>query len=135
MSNPRKRIIVQKPGGYGAFHIDDTPIEDPQPGEVQVDVKACGINFADVAVRLGLYQAAKGAYPLCPGLEFAGVVRDAGMNTMGFKPGDRVFGATRFGAYSTRINCPAEHLWRLPASWDFIRGASFPVVRESGVTS
>jgi NADPH:quinone reductase-like Zn-dependent oxidoreductase len=28
-------------------------------------IKACGINFADVAVRLGLYQAAKGAYPLC----------------------------------------------------------------------
>lgn len=128
MSNPRKRIIVQRPGGYGVFRIDDTPIEDPQPGEVQVDVKACGINFADVAVRLGLYQAAKGAYPLCPGLEFAGVVRDAGMDTMGFKPGDHVFGASLFGAYSTRINCPAEHLWRLPATWDLIRGASFPVV-------
>ena len=128
MSYPRKRIIVQKPGGYGAFHIDDTPIKTSQPGEVQVDVKACGINFADVAVRLGLYQAAKGAYPLCPGLEFAGVVKDAGIDTRDFKPGDRVFGASRFGAYSTRINCPAEHLWRLPAHWDFIRGASFPVV-------
>jgi len=128
MSNPCKRIIVQRPGGYGVFRIDDTPIEDPQPGEVQVDVKACGINFADIAVRLGLYQAAKGAYPLCPGLEFAGVVRHAGMDTTGFKPGDRVFGTSRFGAYSTQINCPAKHLWRLPAFWDFIRGASFPVV-------
>jgi len=128
MSNPRKRIIVQKPGGYHAFHIDDTPIEDPQPGEVQIEVKACGINFADVAVRLGLYEAAKGAYPLCPGLEFAGVVRDAGINTTGFNPGDRIFGASRFGAYATRINCPAEHLWPLPATWDFNKGASFPVV-------
>ena len=127
MSNSRKRIIVQKPGGYDVFRFDDTSIGDPQPGEVQVDVKACGINFADVAVRLGLYQAAKGAYPLCPGLEFAGVVRDAGIDTTGFEPGDNVFGATRFGAYATRINCPARHLWRLPASWDFIKGASFPV--------
>ncbi len=127
MSNPRKRIIVQKPGGYGVFRIDDTPIENPQPGEVQVDVKACGINFADVAVRLGLYQAAKGTYPLCPGLELAGVVKNVAMDVSGFEPGDRVFGATRFGAYSTRINCPAEHLWRLPDTWDFIRGASFPV--------
>ena len=128
MSDPRKRIIVQKPGGYSVFRIDDTPIEDPRPGQVQVDVKACGINFADIAVRLGLYQAAKGAYPLCPGLEFAGVVTDAGAGTAGFEPGDRVFGATQFGAYTTRINCPSEHLWRLPATWDFIRGASFPVV-------
>jgi len=128
MSNRRKRIIVQKPGGYGVFRIDDTPIEDPQSGEVQVDVKTCGINFADVAVRLGLYQAAKGAYPLCPGLELAGVVKNVSKDITVFEPGDRVFGATRFGAYSTRINCPAEHLWSLPATWDFIKGASFPVV-------
>ncbi|MBC8420407.1 MAG: medium chain dehydrogenase/reductase family protein [Proteobacteria bacterium] len=128
MSNPRKRIIVQRPGGYGAFRIDETPIEDPRPREIQVDIKACGINFADVAVRLGLYQAARGAYPICPGLEFAGVVRDPGGHSDGFKPGDRVFGASRFGAYATAINCPAEHLWHLPAGWDFARGASFPVV-------
>ena len=128
MLNPCKRIVVQKPGGYSVFHIDDTPIEDPQLGEVQVDVKACGINFADVAVRLGLYQAAKGAYPICPGLEFAGIVRETGLDTKSFKPGDRVFGASRFGAYSTRINCPVEHLWPLPPTWDFLRGASFPVV-------
>jgi NADPH:quinone reductase-like Zn-dependent oxidoreductase len=127
MSNFRKRIIVQKPGGYDVFRIDDTPIEDPQPGGVQVDVKACGINFADVAVRLGLYQAAKGAYPLCPGLEFAGVVKDVSKGTTDFEPGDRVFGAIRFGAYATRINCPAEQLWHLPATWDFVKGASFPV--------
>ena len=127
MSHPRKRIIVRKPGAYGAFNIDDTPIGDPQPGEIQVDVKACGINFADVAVRLGLYQAARGAYPLCPGLEFAGVVKDTGVGTEGFERGDRVFGASRFGAYATAVNAPAEHLWHLPDTWDFTRGASFPV--------
>jgi len=55
-------------------------------------------------------------------------VKDAAMDTTGFYPGDRVFGATRFGAYTTAVNCPAEHLWRLPAHWDFIKGASFPVV-------
>jgi len=128
MSNPRKRILIRKPGGYSAFHIDDTPIGDPLPGEIQVDVKACGINFADVAVRLGLYEAARGAYPICPGLEFAGIVRDTGEDTGDFEPGDRVFGASRFGAYATAVNCPIRQLWPLPENWDFIRGASFPVV-------
>ena len=127
MPTPRKRIIVKKPGDYRAFQFDDTPIEDPQPGEIQVAVKACGINFADVSVRLGLYAAAKGAYPLCPGLEFAGVVRSIGPNVGIFKPGDRVFGVSRFGGYTTVINSPPEHIWPLPPTWDFTRGASFPV--------
>lgn len=127
MTTPRKRIIVKKPGGYRAFQFDDTPIEDPQPGQIQVDVKACGINFADVSVRLGLYAAAKGAYPLCPGLEFAGVVRRVGSNAGIFKPGDRVFGVSHFGGYTTVINSPPELIWPLPPTWNFTRGASFPV--------
>jgi len=93
-----------------------------------VGVKACGINFADVAVRLGLYKAAKGAYPLCPGLEFSGVVKKAGTGVSGFSPGDRVFGATLFGAYTTVVNCPSEHVWAMPSAWDFPKAATFVVV-------
>jgi NADPH:quinone reductase-like Zn-dependent oxidoreductase len=127
MTTPCKRIIVKKPGGYKVFQFDDTPIEDPQPGEIQVDVKASGINFADVSVRLGLYAAAKGAYPLCPGLEFSGVVRRIGRNAGIFKPGDKVIGVSRFGGYTTVINSPLELIWPLPPTWDFTRGASFSV--------
>lgn len=123
---PRK-IIITKPGGYDVFSFEDAAPGPPAPGEVQVEVRACGINFADIAVRLGLYQAAKGAYPLCPGLEFSGVVQATGGDVAGFRQGDRIFGASRFGAYSTRINCRAEQIWHLPHTWDFVRGASFPV--------
>jgi NADPH:quinone reductase-like Zn-dependent oxidoreductase len=127
MPFPCKRIIVEKAGGYGVFRYDETPIDDPGPREVQVEVRACGINFADVSVRLGLYRAAKGAYPLCPGLEFAGIVKKTGPGIEAYKPGDRVFGACRFGGYTTAINSPAEHLWPLPEAWHFERGATFPV--------
>ena len=127
MSSPRTRIMIRKPGGYGAFGFDDSPIFDPGEGEVQVSVRACGINFADISVRMGLYAAARGMYPLCPGLEFAGVVRRTGRNVRKFAPGDRVFGATRFGGYATMINCPADYIWSMPETWDFNRGAAFAV--------
>ena len=127
MPSSRRRIIIDKPGSYGVFRYDAAPIEDPLPGEIQVDVRACGINFADTTVRLGFYAAAKGKYPICPGLEFAGVVNRVSKQINGFGPGDRVFGVSRFGGYTTAINSPTEHLWRLPDHWDFIRGASFPV--------
>ncbi len=127
ISEARKRIMVKKPGGRGAFSFDETPLEAPGPGEVQIDVRACGINFADISVRLGLYAAAKNAYPLCPGLEFAGFVRRTGKGVQEYEFGDRVFGVTRFGGYTTAINCPADHIWLLPEAWDFERGATFPV--------
>jgi NADPH:quinone reductase-like Zn-dependent oxidoreductase len=127
MPEARRRIIVKKPGGYSAFDFDETPLEAPGPGQVQIDVRACGINFADISVRLGLYAAAKDAYPLCPGLEFAGIARRTGSGVSRYSVGDRVFGVTRFGAYTTVINCPVEHIWPLPETWDFEKGAAFPV--------
>jgi len=109
------------------MELDETPIQDPGPGEIQVDVRACGINFADISVRLGLYAAAKDLYPLCPGLEFSGIVARTGPRIEHFRPGERVFGVTRFGAYATAINTIPEHLWHLPENCDFPRGAAFPV--------
>ena len=88
------------------LRLDHTPIEDPGPGQVQVAVRACGLNFADISVRLGLYKAAQGLYPLCPGLELAGIVRAVGKDVSAFREGDRVFGATRFGGYASVVNCP-----------------------------
>ena len=127
MEIPRTRIMVPGPGGYDVFRLDHTPIGPPGPSEVRVRVTACGINFADIAVRMGLYKAAQGRYPLCPGLEFAGIVDRAGAGVTGFNPGDRVFGAVRFGGYATVINCPARQMWQMPDSWEDERGAAFPV--------
>ncbi len=127
MTSSRNQIMIKKPGSYNALFFDETPLEDPGPQEVQVQVKACGINFADICVRLGLYEAAKGNYPICPGLEFSGVVNRIGEHIQTVKPGDRVFGASRFGAYTTAINTVPDMLWPLPDHWDFTRGASFPV--------
>ncbi len=122
-----RRIIIQRPGSYKGMGIAETPLEEPAPGEIQVAVKACGINFADISVRLGLYAAAKHLYPLCAGLEFSGTVAQMGPGIEGFRPGDRVFGVSRFGAYATAINTIPDHLWPLPSHWDFSRGAAFSV--------
>jgi len=127
MPNFRKRIIVDKPGDHGAFRYENSGIEAPLPGEIQVDVRACGINFADTIVRRGLYAAARGKYPICPGLEFSGIVRGVGEGVTDSGPGQRVFGVSRFGGYTTAINSPREYLWPLPDHWDFNRGATFPV--------
>jgi len=120
-------IIIEKPGCYDRLKIEDYRMEDPDCDSIQVKIMACGVNFADICVRLGIYSAAKNMKSVCPGLEFAGVVKKTGENTRYFKPGDKVFGVCRFGGYSTVINIPENQLWHLPNNWSFAEGATFPV--------
>jgi NADPH:quinone reductase-like Zn-dependent oxidoreductase len=123
-----KRILIRKPGGHGALELVEEADPRPGPGEVLVAVKAAGINYADCMVRMGYYGAAKGLYPMTPGFEFAGEVAALGQGAAGFKPGDRVFGITRFGAYTNRICVSAERLWPCPKDWGFADSAGFPAV-------
>lgn len=101
-------------------------LKDPQDHEVQIGVKCIGLNFADVFAIWGLYGATpKGTFT--PGLEFAGVVLKTGASVSHLKPGDRVMGVTRFGAYTTHLNIDARYAMPLPADWDFAAGASYLV--------
>lgn len=91
-------------------------------------VAAAGINYADVIVRMGYYEAAKGLYPITPGFEFAGVIDAVGPQATGFAVGDKVLGISRFGGYSSHIVVEPLQLWPLPKDWSFEDGAAFPAV-------
>jgi synaptic vesicle membrane protein VAT-1 len=75
-----KRVRVYKPGSWSGLVIEDFECPEPGQGEVKVDVKAAGINFADVCVRQGLYSSANEfvGFPITPGFETAGTVASVG---------------------------------------------------------
>lgn len=94
--------------------------------EACVEIKAIGLNFADVSVILGLYSATpKGEFT--PGLEYAGFVKAIGKSVTAVKVGDRVMGISRFGSYTTHINIDARYLVPIPGDWTFEEGASYLV--------
>lgn len=98
----------------------------PKSDEVSIAVKAIGLNFADVFAIWGLYGATpEGSFT--PGLEYAGVVERVGSDVSHLKPGDRVMGVTRFGAYTTHINIDARYAIPLPQDWNFEQGAAYLV--------
>ncbi len=111
-------------------------IPDPGPGEARIRVKAVGLNFADVFACLGLYSATP-AGSFVPGLELAGVVDALGPSALPpelggaerqcVRPGDRVMGLTRFGAYATAINLDIRYLFPFPEAWGYAEAAAFPV--------
>ena len=60
----------------------------PEPGDVIVQVKACGVCGSDL--RTFLHGHAHVTFPATLGHEFAGVVTEVGAGVQGFVPGDHV---------------------------------------------
>ena len=120
-----QKYVVQ-PGSLGNLQLREDTLPSPAPGEVQVAVKAVGLNFADVFAIWGLYKAAPKT-GFTPGLEYAGVVEQVGAGVTALKPGDRVMGVTRFGGYTTGLNIDARYVLPIPPAWDFQTGAAYLV--------
>ncbi len=84
-----KKVVIDRPGGYGRLQIKEFPLPKPGNNEVLVAVSAAGVNFADIFVRLGLYKPGKElvGWPITPGFEFAGRVMACGPNVTDFETG------------------------------------------------
>jgi synaptic vesicle membrane protein VAT-1 len=125
-----RRIRIHAPGGYDALQLET--LADPMPGvgEVLIDVVACGVNFADGIIRMGLYASAKQlhGYPITPGFEVSGRVAAVGAGVDDLAPGDAVLALTLFGGYCDRIVLPADHVFRCPGRIDLLAAGGLPTV-------
>lgn len=120
----RQFYQVTRKGSLNNLILATAEIPQLEPGKVLVEVKAIGLNYADLFAIMGLYSATpKGAF--IPGLEFSGLVLAS--NSPMYKTGDRVIGLTRFGGYDSHILADPEYLMKLPEGWSFESGAAFLV--------
>src|ERR1700738_2514874 len=106
---------IESPGGPDVLRIAEVPDPEPGPGELLVQVRAAGVNRADLLQRAGNYPPPPGASTTL-GLEVAGeVLRAAG----GFREGDRVMALLAGGGYAERARVPAEQAMPIPAGLSF----------------
>ena len=106
-----KQIWIRKAGEPDVLQIQDLPDPIPRTGEVRIRVAACGINFADVLGRMGIYPDAP-KIPYVPGYEVAGRIDAVGQGVAGLKEGDEVMALTYFGGYSDVVCVPQKHVFR-----------------------
>lgn len=124
-----KAIVIKKSGGYSRMEIKEiTPEKNLSSTQVRIEVKAIGVNYADCAIRLGLYKSAKDhkEYKNIPGFDFSGIVKEIGSEVKNINIRDRVFGITLFGAYQTEIIVNENYLFILPERISYETGASLP---------
>lgn len=121
-----KQVVFPKAGRSSVMRVEEAPDPVPGPGQVLVDVRAAGVNFADVIARTGIYPDAP-PFPFCPGYEVAGLVAALGAGVTGVAVGDRVLALTKFGGYATRAVADARILAKIPDRLSFQQAAAIPV--------
>jgi NADPH:quinone reductase len=122
-----KAIVVRAFGGPEVLKLEEAPDPVAGPGQVVVEVRAAGVNPADVYMRSGNY-AVKPPLPFTPGTDGAGVVASVGAGVTRVKAGDRVYLARSVsGTYAQRSLTLETQVQPLPASVSFAQGSALYV--------
>lgn len=120
-------VVIPRHGAPDVLRVEERPDPGPPgPGQVAIEVRAAGVNFADVMARLGLYADAP-PLPSVVGYEVAGEVSAVGAGVDGIAVGARVYAGTRFGGYADRVVVSADDVNPLPDRLGFAEGAAVPV--------
>ena len=121
-----RALVCREYGPVESLVIEDRDDPVPADNEVAFDVKAAGLNFADLLIVAGKYQV-RPPLPFIPGNEASGVVTAVGRKVTRFRPGDRIVGALRGGAFAEKSVVDEQFAIPLPASLSFEQGAAYSV--------
>jgi len=142
-----KAAVLHKPGM--PLIIEDIADPEPGPGEILIEVKACGVCHTDLHLAAGEWRLPK--LPLVLGHEVVGIVRAVGPGVTSFKRGDRagfpwinstcasceycttdrealcpsivVTGFTVDGGYAELVKGPSSHATAVPPQLGFVEAA------------
>src|SRR5438876_1151828 len=107
-------------GGPEVLRVEEVEVPPPGAGEVQISVKALGLNRAESMFRSGQYLEDP-KLPARLGYEAAGTVAAVGPDVKGFKVGDAVstipaFSLNQYGLYGDLANAPVHAVTHHPTS-------------------
>jgi NADPH2:quinone reductase len=108
-----KAAVLRETGA--PLSVEDVPEPDVAEGQSLVEVRAAGINFADVLIKNGMYPQPP-ELPAVLGNEIAGDIGDR-----------RVIAFARLsgGGYAERVAVQDEWVFDLPANASYAEGAAF----------
>jgi NADPH2:quinone reductase len=118
---------------YSRVALKDVPLPQPGPGEARVKVEAASLNFPDLLMLKGQYQF-KPDPPFTVGMDLSGVVDTVGEGVT-LKPGTRVAGGAKTGAFADYAVCPASNLHVVPVGMPAPMAAAYPAAYVTAYVS
>ncbi len=129
MTTQMARVVrFHQHGDPEVLRIETVEVAPPGPGEVQIRVRALGLNRAEALLRAGKYIE-QPTFPSGLGLEAAGVVEAVGEAVTGFVPGDAVSvippqSMVRWPAYGELVTFPEALMVKHPPALGWVAAAA-----------
>ncbi|GAD95061.1 hypothetical protein PVAR5_3699 [Paecilomyces variotii No. 5] len=117
----RFKVQVRNPGSLDSLYFEDDTVAPLSDNQVEIEVKATGVNFKDVVVSMGQLSQ-----PYI-GIECSGVVSAVGKDVTDIQVGQRVMALVE-GGYSTYARCPESSVVGIPDEMPFEVAGVLPVV-------
>ena len=113
---PLRAAVLKGTGGPEQLAVEELPEPEAADGQAVVDVRAAGVNFADVLIRLGMYPQTP-ELPAVLGSEFAGELDGRARDGIRHR---------RAAGYAERVAVDRRWLLPLPAIGELRRGRGVP---------
>ena len=120
--------------GEGSVEVRDWPLRPVGPAAVRIAVRAASVNFPDVLMVRGLYQA-RLEPPFVVGMECAGVITEVGGEVTGLSVGDRVLALVGSGGFATEAVAvlPSQQVHRIPEEMEWGEAAAFDLTYGTAI--
>ncbi|OGM42335.1 hypothetical protein ABOM_007875 [Aspergillus bombycis] len=124
------KLSIGHPGMLDTLHFvdDDAGLQPLKEQEVEIEVKACALNFLDIMIAMGQIQRPDIGHEAC------GTVTRVGSKTTDLSCGDRVLFVGP-GAMRTHIRAHESVVQKLPDNMSFEDGASIPIAYATAYRS
>jgi thioester reductase-like protein len=129
------RVKTNRLGNLDNLKLVAIPAALPGPGEAVIEVKAAGLNFADVLKALGLYPGVS-LHSITLGAECAGIITALGAKDAA---AERLFGLQQLKVgdpvvalaphcFGSCVTTPLPYVFPLPEGLTFEQAAAIPIV-------
>jgi acyl transferase domain-containing protein/acyl-CoA synthetase (AMP-forming)/AMP-acid ligase II/NADPH:quinone reductase-like Zn-dependent oxidoreductase/NADP-dependent 3-hydroxy acid dehydrogenase YdfG/acyl carrier protein len=120
------RLEIQRRGLLDSLAMRPALRRAPGPGEIEIEVRAAGLNFMDVMNSMDLLPCEGGGVLPALGAECSGIISAVGSGVHGFAPGHSVM-AIAPGSFSGFVTTSATLAAHKPAALDFEQSAGTPI--------
>ncbi|QKG56661.1 NADP-dependent oxidoreductase [Hymenobacter sp. BRD128] len=133
MAQQTKAAYYTEFGGIDKLQVGSLDLPNLSAGDVQLLVKAAGVNPVDAVVRAGHFaQVVPSVFPTVPGWDVCGIVEKCGPGVTRLAVGDEVYGYVRqpvaqHGTFAERIVVPENLLAKSPAKLSWVEAGGLPL--------
>ncbi len=120
------RLQIDKPGILTNLSLNETTRRDPDGDEIEIQIKAGGINFRDVMKALGIYPGNPVDLKWF-GDDFSGTVVKVGENVKDLAVGDNVVGMAPY-CFRSYVTVHRDMVFRKPDTMSHVEAATLPTV-------